>query len=42
MWERLITFVVRGDYYVGEVNIIFKKCLKYIPLKRPDDAIKGH
>ena len=22
MWERLISSVVRGDYYVGEVNII--------------------
>jgi hypothetical protein len=22
MWERLILSVVRGDYYVGEVNII--------------------
>ena len=23
MWERLISSVVRGDYYVGEVNIIY-------------------
>ena len=23
MWERLISSVVRGDYYVGEVNIIW-------------------
>ena len=22
MWKRLISSVVRGDYYVGEVNII--------------------
>ena len=22
MWEKLISSVVRGDYYVGEVNII--------------------
>ena len=22
MWERLTSSVVRGDYYVGEVNII--------------------
>ena len=22
MWERLTSFVVRGYYYVGEVNII--------------------
>jgi hypothetical protein len=22
MWERLISSGVRGDYYVGEVNII--------------------
>ena len=22
MWERLISSVVRGDYYLGEVNII--------------------
>ena len=22
MWDRLILSVVRGDYYVGEVNII--------------------
>ena len=22
MWERLTLSVVRGDYYVGEVNII--------------------
>jgi hypothetical protein len=21
MWERLISSVVRGDYYVGEVNL---------------------
>jgi hypothetical protein len=25
MWERLISSVVRGDYYVGEVNITFFK-----------------
>jgi hypothetical protein len=26
MWERLTSTVVRGDYYVGEVNIIcFKR-----------------
>jgi hypothetical protein len=25
MWKRLISSVVRGDYYVGEVNII---CLR--------------
>jgi hypothetical protein len=22
MWDKLISSVVRGDYYVGEVNII--------------------
>jgi hypothetical protein len=22
MWERLISSVIRGDYYVAEVNII--------------------
>jgi hypothetical protein len=29
MWERLISSVVRGDYYLGEVNII---CCHYVEL----------
>jgi hypothetical protein len=38
MWERLISSVVRGDYYVGEVNII---CCKRGPLTT-DDIILSH
>ena len=30
MWERLISSVVRGDYYVGEVNIICCKREHYV------------
>ena len=30
MWERLISSVVRGDYYVGEVNIICCKRDYYV------------
>jgi hypothetical protein len=37
MWERLISSVVRGDYYVGEVNIIcckrgllFERLISYV------------
>jgi hypothetical protein len=30
MWERLISSVVRGDYYVGEVNIICCKRGYYV------------
>ena len=30
MWERLILSVVRGDYYVGEVNIICCKRDYYV------------
>jgi hypothetical protein len=30
MWERLISSVGRGDYYVGEVNIICCKRDYYV------------
>ena len=30
MWERLISSVVRGDYYVGEVDIICCKRDYYV------------
>ena len=30
MWERLMSSVVRGDYYVGEVNIICCKRDYYV------------
>jgi hypothetical protein len=30
MWERLISSVVRWDYYVGEVNIICCKRGYYV------------
>jgi hypothetical protein len=30
MWERLMSSVVRGDYYMGEVNIICCKRDYYV------------
>ena len=41
MWEKLISSVVRGDYYVGEVNIICCKRGLFMWEKLISSVVRG-